>query len=98
MTYKLEFLPTALKEWEKLGHTVREQIKKKLRGRLEAPRVQADALRACRDTSNQAAHFRVSPGLSGRAGTSGCNCSFRGQTRAWSSVPVGQEALATGRI
>lgn len=45
MTYKLEFLPSALKEWEKLGHTVREQIKKKLRERLEAPRVQADALR-----------------------------------------------------
>lgn len=44
MTYKLEFLPSALKEWEKLGHTVREQIKKKLRERLEAPKVQADAL------------------------------------------------------
>ena len=28
MTYKLEFLPSALKEWEKLGHTVREQAKK----------------------------------------------------------------------
>ncbi|MCY1278243.1 mRNA interferase toxin RelE [compost metagenome] len=45
MTYKLEFLPSALKEWEKLGHTVREQIKKKLKERLEAPKVQADALR-----------------------------------------------------
>lgn len=45
MTYKLEFLPSALQEWEKLGHTVREQIKKKLRERLETPRVQADALR-----------------------------------------------------
>jgi len=31
MTYELEFLPSALKEWEKLGHTVREQAKKKLR-------------------------------------------------------------------
>ena len=29
----------------KLGHTVREQAKKKLRERLEAPKVQADALR-----------------------------------------------------
>ena len=37
MTYKLELLPSALKEWKKLGHTVREQIKKKLRERLEAP-------------------------------------------------------------
>lgn len=45
MTYSLEFLPSALKEWEKLGHTVREQMKKKLRERLELPRVPADALR-----------------------------------------------------
>ncbi|MNZ81657.1 mRNA interferase RelE [compost metagenome] len=45
MTYSLEFLPSALKEWEKLGHTVREQLKKKLRERLELPKVQADALR-----------------------------------------------------
>lgn len=45
MTYKLEFLPSALKEWEKLGHTLREQIKKKLSERLISPRVQADALR-----------------------------------------------------
>jgi len=37
--------PKRLKEWEKLGHTVREQAKKKLRERLEAPKVQADALR-----------------------------------------------------
>ncbi|AZL69539.1 MULTISPECIES: type II toxin-antitoxin system RelE family toxin [Pseudomonas] len=45
MTYKLEFLPSALKEWEKLGHTVREQAKKKLRERLVLPRGPADALR-----------------------------------------------------
>lgn len=45
MTYSLEFLPSALKEWEKLGDTVREQLKKKLRERLELPKVQADALR-----------------------------------------------------
>lgn len=45
MTYSLEFLPSALKEWEKLGHSVREQLKKKLRERLELPKVQADALR-----------------------------------------------------
>lgn len=38
---ELEFLPSALKEWLKLGHTVREQIKEKLRD----PKVQADALR-----------------------------------------------------
>lgn len=45
MTYKLEFLPSARKEWDKLGHTLGEQFKKKLRERLESPRVQADALR-----------------------------------------------------
>lgn len=45
MTYKLEFLPSALKEWEKLGHTVREQAKKKLREPLDTPKIQADALR-----------------------------------------------------
>ncbi|MCU1720228.1 type II toxin-antitoxin system RelE family toxin [Pseudomonas sp. 5P_5.1_Bac1] len=45
MTYSLEFVPSALKEWEKLGHTLRDQLKKKLRERLESPRVQADALR-----------------------------------------------------
>lgn len=45
MTYSLEFLPSALKEWEKLGHTMREQLKKKLRERLELPKVPADALR-----------------------------------------------------
>jgi mRNA interferase RelE/StbE len=30
MTYKLEFLPSARKEWDKLGHTLREQFKKNL--------------------------------------------------------------------
>ncbi|MCE1118395.1 type II toxin-antitoxin system RelE family toxin [Pseudomonas sp. NMI795_08] len=45
MTYELEFLPSALKEWQKLGHTVREQAKKKLRERLVLPWVPADAMR-----------------------------------------------------
>lgn len=44
MTFKLEFLPSALKEWEKLGSTLRDQFKKKLAIRLESPRVAADAL------------------------------------------------------
>ena len=51
MTYKFEFLPSALKEWEKLGHTVREQNKKRLRERLEARKMEADALRDCLDTT-----------------------------------------------
>lgn len=49
MTYKLQFLPSARKEWDKLGHTLREQIKKKLAERLEMPRVPADALHGMAD-------------------------------------------------
>lgn len=49
MTYKLEFLPSARKEWEKLGHTLREQFKKKLAERLESPKVQADSLHGMPD-------------------------------------------------
>ncbi|MFP4683717.1 MAG: type II toxin-antitoxin system RelE family toxin [Ectothiorhodospira sp.] len=44
MTYKLQFLPVALKEWEKLGGPVKNQFKKKLAARLENPRVPADRL------------------------------------------------------
>jgi len=44
MTYKLEFKKSALKEWQKLGHTVKEQFKKKLKERLENPHIPAAAL------------------------------------------------------
>ena len=44
MTYKLRFLPSALKEWDKIGSTIREQLKKKLKERLEQPEVPADRL------------------------------------------------------
>lgn len=44
MTYKLTFLPAALKEWEKLGAPIKSQFKKKLAERLENPRVPADKL------------------------------------------------------
>lgn len=37
MTYKLAFNESALKEWKKLGHTIQEQFKKKLRERLDGP-------------------------------------------------------------
>lgn len=53
MTYKLEFLPSALKEWGKLGSTLREQFKKKLADRLKEPRVPADALR------NMPDHYKI---------------------------------------
>jgi len=53
MTYKLQFLPSALKEWEKLGHTIREQMKKKLAQRLQLPRMPADALHGMAD------HYKI---------------------------------------
>ena len=44
MSYKLAFKESAHKEWQKLGHTVREQFKKKLAERLENPHVPGAAL------------------------------------------------------
>lgn len=45
MTYKLKFLPAALKEWNKLAPPIQNQFKKKLRERLENPHVPASKLR-----------------------------------------------------
>lgn len=45
MTYKLKFLPSAWKEWEKLGSPIREQFKRKLDERLQHPEVPGDRLR-----------------------------------------------------
>lgn len=44
MTYKLEFKKSALKEWEKLGHTLKEQFKKKLKERLQNPHIPTASL------------------------------------------------------
>lgn len=44
MTYKLRFLPVALKEWKKLGAPIRSQFKKKLAERVENPKVPGDKL------------------------------------------------------
>lgn len=52
-TYSLAFLPSARREWDKLGATVKQQFKKKLAERLEHPRVQADALRDMPD------HYKI---------------------------------------
>lgn len=38
MTYELEFEPHALKEWKKLGESVKPPLKQKLSRRLEEPR------------------------------------------------------------
>jgi mRNA interferase RelE/StbE len=42
MTYKLQFKKSAQKEWNKLGATLKDQLKKKLIERLIAPRVESD--------------------------------------------------------
>jgi mRNA interferase RelE/StbE len=39
VTYELEFKKTALKEWKKLGSTLREQFKKKLAEVIENPHI-----------------------------------------------------------
>ncbi len=49
MTYSLEFDSRALKEWRKLGDTVREQFKKKLTEVLLQPRIEANRLRSLPD-------------------------------------------------
>ncbi|WP_341521006.1 type II toxin-antitoxin system RelE/ParE family toxin [Pseudomonas sp. G.S.17] len=53
MPFKLEFLPSAMKEWDKLGHTIRDQLKKKLKERLGLPRVASDALHGMPD------HYKI---------------------------------------
>lgn len=49
MTYSLEFDARALKEWHKLGDTVREQFKKKLAAILVNPRIEASRLHSLPD-------------------------------------------------
>lgn len=44
MSYELEFMPKALKEWQKLDSSIKEQFKKKLAQRLENPKVPKDRL------------------------------------------------------
>ncbi|GAB7533743.1 type II toxin-antitoxin system RelE/ParE family toxin [Pseudomonas sp. 3A(2025)] len=49
MIYSLEFDERALKEWRKLGDTIREQLKKKLAQVLLNPRVEANRLHTLPD-------------------------------------------------
>ena len=44
MIYSLEYKPKALKEWNKLDHSLKIQFYKKLKKRLENPRVPKDKL------------------------------------------------------
>jgi mRNA interferase RelE/StbE len=43
-TYKLKFLPSAQKEWDKLDNSIKRIIKKKLEKVLENPCIPANAL------------------------------------------------------
>ena len=49
MSYELGFLPSALKEWQKLDNSIKTQFKKKLKERLENPKVVKDKLRGYDD-------------------------------------------------
>lgn len=44
MTYSLAFVETALKEWRKLPPDIRDQLKSKLRERLDHPHIPAARL------------------------------------------------------
>ncbi|MCM2209783.1 type II toxin-antitoxin system RelE/ParE family toxin, partial [Klebsiella quasipneumoniae] len=52
----LAFNESALKEWTNLGHTIREQFKKKLSERLQNPRVPAAQLHGGKDQYNIKLH------------------------------------------
>jgi mRNA interferase RelE/StbE len=53
MTFKLEFLPSARKEWDKLEATIRQQFVKKLKERLSDPRIPSAALHGMPD------HYKI---------------------------------------
>ena len=40
MTYRLQFDPRALKEWDKLGHTVKDALRNQLKKVIQAPRIE----------------------------------------------------------
>ncbi len=49
MSYSLEFLPSALKEWKKLGANLQLQFKEKLSERLENPHIPSSKLSGMKD-------------------------------------------------
>jgi len=55
MTFKLEIIPSARKEWDKLGFSIKEQFKKRLRERLISPRMPSAALHGMKD------HYKIKP-------------------------------------
>lgn len=59
MSYKLKFLPTALKEWKKIDSSIQVQLKKKLAERLGSPHVLGSQL------SGLANHYKIKLRASG---------------------------------
>ncbi|NOZ09492.1 MAG: type II toxin-antitoxin system RelE/ParE family toxin [Gammaproteobacteria bacterium] len=49
MSYKIKFLPIALKEWKKLSPPIQKEFKKKLEERSDNPRIKASQLRGFKD-------------------------------------------------
>lgn len=49
MSYRIKFLPGALKEWKKLAPPIQQQFKKKLKERALNPRNPASQLRGFKD-------------------------------------------------
>lgn len=49
MSYKLKFLPSALREWKKLAPPIQKQFKNKLKERMQNPRNKASQLRGFKD-------------------------------------------------
>ncbi len=44
MNYNLKFIPTALKEWNKLDNSIKKQFKTKLSERLKSPQIHSSRL------------------------------------------------------
>lgn len=65
MIYELEFDPRALKEWHKLGDTVKCQFKKKLADVLVNPRIESARLHGLPDCYKKTQISGLSFGLSG---------------------------------
>ena len=62
MSYSLAFLPSARKEWDKLGDNIRAQFKKKLAERLKMPHAAAARLSGmpdCYKIKLRAAGYRL---------------------------------------
>jgi len=45
MSYRLKFVPAAMREWQKLAPPIQSQFKRKLAERLPVPHIQASRLR-----------------------------------------------------